>query len=698
MKYLHIFQEGTIGYMREGKEETNFLISLETVSVRLPDGERIYEFKILVDGDKEYFKEFSAKELNRNRWVSDIPAPVFIQDRRQFYKEFQRALIEESKERKIQRYIMEGVGLQEVEGRTVFVFSNGAITSQGFETEIYTRIPGFYFSGDIADKTASIKNINQLMDIMSVNIEVFYPLFLANILSVLALPFKQWGLPAPPTIWLDGNSGSGKTSLAKAVATFTDQDVYGGKKIVSSTERIRQVTENLVKSAGIPFIFDDVKYEATQRQREKSRASFDIVLRSVYQGEVTELTSKGDSGNKGVCTCAVVTGEYMETSESQNARLVYLNISEFIQDPDNRIALKTLQEHPTLMPNTIGCFIQWWIRKNENSEFRGICLKWYDEIRKEVWIYEGLPNGERLKTNRAIMQLATGLFQYFIKETGDIKQYSQQFIQSAEESVNAVVKSTFHLLGGMEAAVRQALGEVLEEASEKGEIRQSVLREVPNRMRARELRADCGNAWVQEEFCILRNADDGTMDAFVFIPENEKTLEKADKGYIIADEAPVMIIEKNKLLDLIHIKMEEYVEKKIISAKDVNKVTIPLLARMQLIYGSPRKGGGVRGDKKYPLLSYYYCSEYVNEEDYWGGNQDKLREWYSCDVESVSVVQCNLSDPLYQSILKKYKKRFSQDKSCYDLNLNSDVRKELLRSRKNFFSKAYIVQDKHKHQ
>ncbi len=698
MKYLSIFQEGTIGYMRGGKEETNFLISLETVAVRLPDSEHVYGFKILVDGDKEYFKEFSAKELNRNRWVSDIPVPVFIQDRKQFYREFQKALIKESREREIQQYIIEGVGLQEVKGRTVFVFSNGAITSQGFEPQIYTRIPGFYFSGDIADRMASIKNINKLIDVMSVNMEVFYPLFLANILSVVALPFKQWGLPAPPTIWLDGNSGSGKTSLAKAVASFTEQDVYGGKKIVSSTEQIRQVTENLVKSTGIPFIFDDVKYEATQRQREKSRTSFDIVLRSVYQGEVTELASKENFGNKEVCTCAVVTGEYMETSESQNARLVYLNISEFIQDPDNRTALKTLQEYPALISNTIGCFIQWWIQKNEDSGFRGTCLKKYDEIRNETWIYEGLPNGERLKTSRAVMQLATGLFQGFLKEVGDLKQYSQQFIQSAEESVDAVVKNTFHLLGGMEAAVRQAIGEILEEASEKGEIRQAVLREISNKYgRACEIREYCGNAWAQEEFCILENLDDRTMDAFVFIPENKKTLEKADKGYIIADEAPVMIIEKNRLLDLLHIKMEEYAEKKILSAKDADKVTIPMLVRMQLIYGSPRKGGGVRGDKKYPLLSYYSRREYVNEEDYFGYCQTNLHEWYPCEVKSASVVQCNLSDPLYQPILKKYKKQSSQDKSCHDLNLNSAVRKELWRSRKNFFSKAYIIQDKRKH-
>lgn len=48
--------------------------------------------------------------------------------------------------------------------------------------------------------------------------------FLMNLMSVLSESLRQWGIKPDLTLWLDGNSGSGKTSLAKAVGTFTNRD------------------------------------------------------------------------------------------------------------------------------------------------------------------------------------------------------------------------------------------------------------------------------------------------------------------------------------------------------------------------------------------------------------------------------------------------------------------------------------------
>ena len=62
--------------------------------------------------------------------------------------------------------------------------------------------------------------------------------FLMNLMSVLSEPLRQWGIKPDLTLWLDGNSGSGKTSLAKAVGTFTNRDSYGEKRVISSTEQM----------------------------------------------------------------------------------------------------------------------------------------------------------------------------------------------------------------------------------------------------------------------------------------------------------------------------------------------------------------------------------------------------------------------------------------------------------------------------
>src|SRR5699024_8077748 len=96
------------------------------------------------------------------------------------------------------------------------------------------------------------------------------------------------------------------------------------------------------KMHGITVIVDDIREEKTQRQREKSRAAADIVIRSVYRGFTTEKTSSGDTA---VGTCAIFTGEYRENVESQNARLLILDVTEFMQNEEKRAIITEAQKH-----------------------------------------------------------------------------------------------------------------------------------------------------------------------------------------------------------------------------------------------------------------------------------------------------------------------------------------------------------------
>ena len=155
------------------------------------------------------------------------------------------------------------------------------------------------------------------------NIEIYYPLFLITLMSVVRLPLRKQGIELGITVWLYGNSGSGKTELAEALAVFTEVNEFGNKELMYATTSKRYILETLSCSKGMPVILDDVKQEKVQGQRDHCRIAVDAVLRGVFQGCLTENYGQKDTS---VDTCAVITGEYMETTESQNARGYYIKM------------------------------------------------------------------------------------------------------------------------------------------------------------------------------------------------------------------------------------------------------------------------------------------------------------------------------------------------------------------------------------
>lgn len=89
---------GATGYQRGLDQVTNFLISLEKVSLQLPEKEYIYTLKVLVDGNKEYLLNSSAALLNNKGICPKIPTAVYVEDIKKFNREFQKALVSTTKD------------------------------------------------------------------------------------------------------------------------------------------------------------------------------------------------------------------------------------------------------------------------------------------------------------------------------------------------------------------------------------------------------------------------------------------------------------------------------------------------------------------------------------------------------------------------------------------------------------------------
>ena len=174
---LNSCESDATGYRREQDEVTNFLVYLEKVSIKLPEEERIYTLKVLVDGNKEYLLNVPAIFLNNRGIRSKIPTAVYIEDIKGFNRDFQKTLVSAMKDMDISEYIVKWPGFNKVEGNTVFCFSNVAITKEGFDKRIYTNADGYYFSGETVNDEEFRLQLFMFVDILLPCMESMYRCF-----------------------------------------------------------------------------------------------------------------------------------------------------------------------------------------------------------------------------------------------------------------------------------------------------------------------------------------------------------------------------------------------------------------------------------------------------------------------------------------------------------------------------------------
>ncbi|MCX4317079.1 MAG: hypothetical protein OSJ52_10655 [Lachnospiraceae bacterium] len=310
-----------------------------------------------------------------------------IEDEQEFYRSFRDTLIDMEFWQKDVLYETGKGGMQQIDGEWVYVGQNGSIKQDGFHPEIYSGVEGgAYILEKMLVGTEEIKKIiAKLFQQFSQSPNIFYPLFLLSIMAVTCGYFRENGEAdfMRLTAWLDGASGSGKTELAKAAGNFFFQDERKEKAIEPVTAGGRYILERLSQSSGVVFILDDVKKEQTRERRNSVADTVDDVLRSVYQGKMTNVRGKKIKLEKIDC-CGLITGEYLDTTESQNARLIYLRVDGFLKNPGNSRALRVIQKNPIWLASVGVWYIQWFLRKAEESSFQSLVDLELEALRKNL--------------------------------------------------------------------------------------------------------------------------------------------------------------------------------------------------------------------------------------------------------------------------------------------------------------------------
>lgn len=592
-----------------------------------------FHFNVKI-GSENYTLTVPINKIRHTRFLQELP--IAFEDEELFYRQLRKEILEkEFAEDEIQ-YRTNLNGLQKVKDNWVFVYSNGSIDKNGFNSKIYSGITGLYIPPNAVINLEKNKEVvKKLFQEYNHNSTVFYPLFLFNVMAITNRYFRIIGEPMfmKLTLWLDGTSGSGKTELAKTVGTYTFADEDLNSNIVSVTGNRKYVLERLCNSSGSVFVLDDVKGEKVRERRNSVRNITDDCLRSIYQGRMTDVFGK-QSGIQLIDTCALITGEYMETEESQNARLIYLKVDGFLKDKNNSDTLRVLQKNPNWLTTVCCGYVQWLIGKMDDNTFQKELTEKLAEMRFREKEYIDINNGERLEENKHMLKMAYLLVGMYFKDIGLTIEFIDSFSKHAKLSIDEAYNNTFALLGGEELLINKALKEILKIC----EIRKA-------RYEFNSQYKDCGCRYRQDYFMLYDNDD------FLYIEDYDESMARnIDGQHEQYDGRACVIIREEKLINLLQNMIRNMSNEYPIPYNVVERVIIhlpQLLKKMQIIYKQRRSDGNWgRTAVKYPVCETI--------EEFSGRFNAGFKEyWKVCIVDFKSVIQMNTEYPCMETLLER---------------------------------------------
>lgn len=631
-------EPGTDGYYRDEKRVTNFLIFLKGIEVELETGKKNYRCRLLIEGRDEVDVAISAGDFNSEQWLKKMPVVLWVDSPGEFCKELRKRIPLMEKEIHDITYIAPRTGFQRVHGRWKFVFSNGSIVEQGFDRKLRAQRIHFMFNGD--PDWVDEKETVDFLKILKKNSE-FYIIFAVNLLAVTRNLFREMGIDLAISLWLEGSSGSGKTTLAQVFGKFTDPEIvrrgdgnaWHKRSLLSSTDKIPCAVECLTDSHGETVIVDDIKREGSPRQGEKSWTIVDITVRSVYSGYVTEHLSKKQSiKNMQVGTCAIFTGEYRQTEESQNARMLILNVSEFMQKREIRTAISTLQAHPVWHTNLIGGFIRWLLLKANEEGNDEIWRSMMKDYLDENWVYENRSNGQRLKDTRARVRFITKIFgRYLIENFPQEKDFIQSFLGSAQDAIELAVRYTFENLGGMKAVVLEAFQDTIDWLIRDNRIREAAYEKTAMGRQALA-------SWNQESFCFLE-WENGQIDhPVILIREFKKTFQNTEEPIKDLEDGSMLVMLRGSFEEKFMSVLKAYVKEGRLAEDEMKRIDLSYLAQLGLIHAWSRTDGIGRYSKKYPVLT-------LSERNGWNEYDNVPTQEYQGDLREEETISFNSNFP-----------------------------------------------------
>ena len=640
-------------YYKNNVATTNFTLEVLKIVTNGTD-----KFMFLLDTGYERIEmTVSSSQLKGRRFFNDMPVSITEEEEERFYSSLRKAVLKRRFTEEETIYETGKNGLQEVCGKRAFVFSNGSICDAEFNSKIYSGKGGAYFPEEsLVDLDDTNKTVQNLFEQYNRNAEVFYPLFLYNIMSVSNQYFHEIGEPAfmKLTLWIDGASGSGKTELAKCAGNYVFRDAALNHELVSVTAKRKYALARLSESSGMTYILDDVKKESVRERRNSVRNIVDDVVRSVFQGRVTDIVNGSDNGPEKIDACAVITGEYLETNESQNARLFYLKTDGFLKQKSNSDALRVLQEHPLWLTTVCGGYIRWFLKKTKESSFPELLKSKLKELRAKESRYTEINNAERLKENVHMLEMAAVLAEMYFQEIELPEKFLVQFYSNTQKAVKKISDDTFCLLGGEKMVLLKLLENIFAHC---------FVREAEY---CKTQTFEGMWTYKQTYFWINRKDD------LVWISDYGKSLEKRrENRHDIRNTGAFLLIREKRFMGLFQAEIKNLLDKAETSSEIINRLCnncTKMLREFQIIFKQYRTDSSWgRAAAEYPVFEWKqdkrrsisydafqqsYGNDYDEDEreENWDYDEEDEREAWICMVSKEPVMQINIAHPLVQIV------------------------------------------------
>ena len=672
MKPLQIqtFELGKDCYMKNGNRITNFILGAEQIKKK--GGKVAYHIEVDIGG--EIFEmNILPEDLNRRRFLSGLPA--YIEKEAEFYKLLRKSLFEKKfEEGEIIHYTEEN-GLQIVNGDYVFVFSNGSLSKNGFFKEISSQIEGVYLPQEAVLQPEQLKAvIEKLFKHYDICPSVFYTLFFNNIMAITNGYFRIIGEDyfMKITIWVDGVSDSGKTRVVEAVGAYTFFDEKLGMDYVSATGKRRYAMRHLAQMSGSVFILDDYKAEEVRERRNSVKLIIDDTIRSIFQGKMTDVDTV-NSHPQQIDACAVITGEFVETKESLNARMVYINIDGSMADEVFKNTVAILKANRLWLSSVCAGYIQWLLKMMEENSFPELLKARLKELRKEKQEYGGINSAVRLNENRRMLEMAKELTADYFEEVGMPSGFIHNFQETAKQSIETAMDSTFELLGA-EQAIMTA---IMEKIFSNCKIRNSAYQESYSYDKYKYCQQ---HFWIHED------------DEFVWISDYQKSLAKKDRGDNDQYATPTFLIIREEILNrLIEKEIQLLAKDGRISSRIIDKLLVGYnlkLREMQITYKRYRadsKWG--RKAVKYPVFKNKIYMDNTGYMEY---------ERIDCHVWNENVVQINTEHSCVRTIKERIYNNINIEEPFRDVNswqIRNKMEDDIYKERKSFMNSKTLYKE-----
>lgn len=668
-------------YVKDGVEVTNFLLSVKKIISGKEEMCR-YKFIVTTKERKTFEKTVTVQQLKRHRYLQEFP--LFVKEEDAFYQAIHNTVSAKYFTVDETEWQTERNGLQEVAGRQIYVFTDTSIAADGFHPEIYSGV-GNLFIPEIVMSQGLVTTVEKLFREYNRNPNIFYPLFLHNIMAVSNGFFRAIGEPEfmKLTLWIDGKSGSGKTELAKAAGAYTFGDNMLNKELVAATGKRRDALKHLVQSSGSVCILDDVKVERVRERKNSMRNTVDDLIRSTFRGRLTDTVDM-DSEPKWIDACTLITGEYLDTCESQNARLMYLKIDGFVDNEENSRALRILSKNPIWLTTLCIGYIQWFLRMMEEASFSEFLRGKLRELRKREKMYTGISNSARLNENRHMLDMAAVLSKMFFQEAGMPQEFIERFTKNVKQSIAALTENTFCLLGGEKMLLFKAVERIFEECNIRVAQYQ---KEVWKRTEWK---------YQQEYFWIWEDED------FVWINDYKQSILKGSQhDNEQFDENPCLIIRADRFDELFRSAVDNLANERQISSEIVDRLLAnPLkkLREMQIIYKQYRADSKLgRPAVNYPTyrLSKVNNFQYPADSCYFPEYGGMPCETTICDLECEPVIQINTGHPCLGILKSRIEDNEPEDthENVRGWEIRGITREEAYHTRKAFMNSKSLYRE-----